>query len=346
MSAIEYKRGPVPTEAINYFQNKQRRPAFDYRDVWREEHAISFTVAKAVQMDVLRDIQDGLKRALAEGETFEQFKQSLTPLLQQKGWWGKREMLDPETGEIQSVQLGSPRRLKTIYDANLRTARAAGQWERIQRNKQIHPYLVYRLGPSREHRADHASWEGTILPVDHPWWTTHFAPNGWGCKCRIVQVTQAKADQLLATGNYTTTAPPTETKEWHNKRTGQTEILPRGIDPGWDTNPGYLRQVGVDRALVSKALVLDRIDDARELMFSPVRVNEFKEWSRAMLQSTRPGGDLRTVAVLGATEIAFLASQGNAPEEILTVIEGRLMAQSGGHKANKAQRHKTAGNAL
>ena len=67
-------------------------------------------------------------------------------------------MIDPETGETREVELGSPRRLKTIYSTNMRTARAAGQWERIQRTKATHPYLLYELGPSGEHRPEHVAW--------------------------------------------------------------------------------------------------------------------------------------------------------------------------------------------
>jgi hypothetical protein len=62
----------------------------------------------------------------------------------------------------------------------MRVSRSAGQWQRIDRTKKTLPYLVYYLGPSANHRDEHVGWAGTILPVDHPWWDTHFVPNGWG----------------------------------------------------------------------------------------------------------------------------------------------------------------------
>lgn len=230
--------GPVPTEALTFFRAKKLQVGFDYRDVWREEHATAFTAAKAMNMDVLLTLRDGVDQALAEGKTFAQFKRELTPLLQRLGWWGVDEMPDPVTGERRLVQLGSPRRLKTIYDANLRTARAAGQWERIQRNRASHPYLLYRLGPSENHREQHVRWSGLLLPVDDPFWKTHFPPNGWGCKCWIRQVSQREYERLKATGDYLTEAPAQPLREWINKRTGEVEQVPDGIDPGWDTNPG------------------------------------------------------------------------------------------------------------
>ena len=230
--------GPVPREALEYFRAKDLRPGFDHRDVWRQEHVSGFTVAKAMQLDVLDDLSDAVESALAEGKTYRRFAAGITPTLQSKGWWGRQEVIDPETGETREVELGSPRRLKTIYSTNMRTARAAGQWERIQRTKATHPYLLYELGPSGEHRPEHVAWAGTLLRADDPWWRTHYPPNGWGCKCRVRQVSRRAAERL----GGVTARPASSTVEWTNKRTGETARIPRGIDPGWDTNPGLERQ--------------------------------------------------------------------------------------------------------
>lgn len=248
-----------------FFGAKELRTGFDYRDVWREEHATSFTVAKAMELDVLSDIRNAVSQAMASGQTFREFSANLEPLLRAKGWWGRIDVPDPRTGEMVSAQLGSTRRLRTIYDANLRTAAAAGQWERIQESRESHPYLLYQIGPSREHRPEHVSWHGLMLPVDDPFWNSHFPPSGWGCKCHVRSVSDHEAERLrragipdmanavpeldpetgLPTGRLRTenmpvrtTAPETRYIEWQNTRTGRTELVPEGVDPGWDTNPG------------------------------------------------------------------------------------------------------------
>ena len=273
---------PPPTEALAWFRAKGLKVGFDYRDVWREEHAVAFTVAKIMQLDLLADVRAEVDRALAEGLTFRDFEKQITPLLQEKGWWGIKEMTDPVTGEPREVQLGSPRRLRTIYDTNLRTARAAGQWERIQKTKDSLPYLLYTVGPSREHRPEHLGWHGTLLPVDHPFWKTHFTPNGWGCKCRIRQVSHWEYDRLLKTGipapasattqeidpttglptgrhtgvmvNVSTQAPKVSLVEWTNKRTGEIQQIPKGIDPGWDYNLGEGRLAHLEKVLAELEL--------------------------------------------------------------------------------------------
>ena len=226
--------GPPPKEALAFFRAKDLRPGFDYRDVFGQEHAYAFTVAKALQLDVLDDIRQAVDRALAEGRPFAQFRQELEPTLRKAGWWGRQPRLDPRTGKTRQVQLGSPRRLRTIYEANLRAARAAGQWERIQRTKATHPYLLYRLGPSRDHRDEHAAWDGLLLRADDPWWHDHYPPNGWGCKCWVRQVSEREAARLGGPRQ----APARNPVAWTNPRTGETLQVDRGLDPAWASNAG------------------------------------------------------------------------------------------------------------
>ncbi|EMF7446565.1 hypothetical protein V8073_001509 [Vibrio parahaemolyticus] len=244
----------VPKEALDWFKRKGIEPGFDYRDVWRQEHSNAFTVAKMLNADLLTDVKAIVEQAIEEGQTFEQFREILKPLLVKSGWWGIQEMVDPLSGDSKPVQLGSEGRLKTIYKTNMRTARAAGQWERIERTKRAMPYLLYQLGPSIEHRLQHENWKGLLLPVDDAWWNAHMPPNGWGCKCWIRQVSRFEADKLIKEGKVSTSAPDDGTKRWVNKRTGEVEVLPEGIEPGWDYNPGKSREASLSADLAEKEL--------------------------------------------------------------------------------------------
>ena len=256
--------GPVPKEALDFLRRKQIRPEFDHRDVWSELHANYFTVAKMMQADLLNDVQRSLATALEQGQTFRTWSKSIRPQLEKAGWWGVQAVDDPLMDERRLAQLGSPRRLKTIYRVNLRQARATGQWQRIQRTKKALPFLIYELGPSVEHRDDHVAWHGTILPVDDPWWDTHTPMNGWGCKCRIRQISARQRDRLIKEGvpdqgvpelddnglptgrrirgklPAKTQAPPQQMREWRNERLGKTLRIPKGIDPGFETNSGAI----------------------------------------------------------------------------------------------------------
>lgn len=229
----------APAEVRRYFEAKRNLPTFDWRDIAPEEHAFSWTVAKSAGFDVLEDIRAAVDNAITNRVPFEQFRDQLTPVLHAKGWWGRKIVEDPQSGALTIAQLGSPRRLRTIYWANTRTAHAAGEWERTQRNKRFLPFLVYTLSQAERRRPEHESWVGTVLPVDHEWWRTHYPPNGWGCMCGVRQIARAEAVRLGY--DDSASAPPQRMRRWLNKRTGHWEDVPVGIDPGWAQNPGMAR---------------------------------------------------------------------------------------------------------
>ena len=337
-----FKAGPVPRDALAYFRDKDLRVGFDYQDVWGREHAHAFTVAKAMKADILDDVRAGLDEALAEGKTFRDFSRELKPKLQEKGWWGIKDEIDPGTGERRRVQLGSPRRLKTIYQSNLRSARSAGQWQRIQRTKETQPFLLYELGPSENHRPEHVSWAGTLLPVDHPWWESHMTPNGYGCKCRVRQVSEFEADRMeregiqnplaeletdpetgLPTGRRQRSTMPVRLT---NKRTGEITQVDQGLHPAWASNPGQDRvRVLRDRMTGKLDTVDQRLAQAttRDVMDSPI----LTDWVR------RPDGELpagvierRAQAALGAdTQVVRLAPDRLPDPDSLAVEDYRQL---------------------
>lgn len=224
-----------PREAIEFFRQKGYKIGFDWRDVWQREHQAAFTVAKATRIDLLQDIRGAIDAALADGTTFETFRKALQPTLMQKGWWGKAMMTDPDTGEDKLVQLGSTRRLKTIYDTNLRSAHGEGQWERIQESKRAFPYLIYDANNSAQPRHEHSAWDGLVLPADHPFWLEHMPIKAWGCKCRVRQLSQA---QLERRGLEISEAPKVPTSTYINQRTGEVQKIPAGVDPAFHYPPG------------------------------------------------------------------------------------------------------------
>ena len=221
-------------------------PSFSWLDVWQEMHSTRFTVAKSAGYDILSDISDAVDAALKDGTTLEDFQKRLIPILQEKGWWGRKQVLDPQTGQIVEAQLGSLRRLEIIYNTNLRMSYAAGRWASVERNKTLRPYLQYVHTTSREPRIEHLAWAGVTLPVDDPWWQTHYPPNGWGCKCGVRTLSARQYEEEGAAGRIKTEAPRLRLGEWVNKRTGVRQMVPAGIDPGFGYNVGaaFLRALG------------------------------------------------------------------------------------------------------
>jgi len=230
-----------PRDAIAalFERGKRLDPSFAWEDVWQEIHASQFTVAKSAGFDILKEIHAGLLKALSEGTTFREFAKELTPFLQSKGWWGRQLVTDPETGDTVSAQLGSTRRLRTIFDVNMRVSYAAGHWAGFERNKAARPFLRYVCILDSRTRPAHRARHNLVLPVDHPYWAIWAPPCGWNCRCTLQSLSQRDVDRLIAQGEQLFFEPPADVwRDYVNKRTGEIARVPEGIDPGWAYNPG------------------------------------------------------------------------------------------------------------
>lgn len=234
MDGIEYNfAGLVDKAAFEHFKAKKILPGFSHYDVWLYQHSLAFTVAKMMDADMLAEVKDAIESAQQNGTAFADFKKRLKPYLMAKGWWGEQIMTDPLDGEPKLVRLGSTRRLKTIFDTNMRTAFAAGQWQRIQANKKALPYLRYNKSASGHPRDGHKRYYGLVLPVDHDIWKVIFPPNGYGCKCSVSALTKRQAEEEGIGGE-----PDVEMVEFTNPRTGKTVLIPDDITPSFAHNHG------------------------------------------------------------------------------------------------------------
>lgn len=259
-----------PEDAIDFFRKKGYATTFDHREMMGENHAYSFTVAKAMQRDILQDIRTAMDDALAKGQTLDQFKKNLTPTLQEKGWWGIKTMVDPQTGVEKEVRLGSPRRLRTIFDTNMRSAYAAGRWDAVQRTKAALPYLRYLPSVAENPRHEHRAWYNVVLPVDHPFWDEHYPPNGWGCKCDVQQLGEEDIQRL---GLEVTRNNPTSglTRNYLNQRTGEVMRVPQGITPGFNYNVGRARMKALTPPPLDEPLGVPYHGPAAQVPMPPVR---------------------------------------------------------------------------
>ncbi len=249
---------PLPPQAaIDYLQGKRLLASFDWQDLWQEEHNRALVVAKMARLDLLQAVQSALVDAVRDGTGLAEFTARLKPLLEREGWWGKKLLPDPLSGELVEAQLGSPRRLQTIYEVNTRQAYAVGRWARIEQNKAVLPYVRYVTRRDERVRASHRSWHGLTLPVDHPFWQTHAPPNGWRCRCSVYALSASAINDLREGGEVVRTeAPIIEWADWTNTRTGEVRRVPVGIDPGFGYNPGQAQA----RAASQSAALLGKLD--------------------------------------------------------------------------------------
>ena len=145
---LSYALGLEPVEAVRYFRSKGIAVTENWHDLWQEAQARAFTVTGITKLDLMQDIRGAVDTAIKEGKTEQWFLNELTPILKKKGWWGKKEVTAPDTGEVRYVRQGSPARLKLIYRQNTQSATSNSSKTRIPpRTCAISPYLIRRPGP-------------------------------------------------------------------------------------------------------------------------------------------------------------------------------------------------------
>lgn len=177
-------------------------------------------VAGATKADLLADLAAAVDKAISTGTTLEEFRRDFRAIVEKHGWHGWK-------GE--GTARGEAWRTKVIYKTNMRTAYAAGRWAQLM--AEGYPLLVYRHGGSLDPRVEHLGWDGLILSRDHPFWTTHAPPNGWGCSCYI-NGARSEAGAVRLGGKPGKALP----SSW-NARDPRTDA-PKGIDKGWAYAPG------------------------------------------------------------------------------------------------------------
>lgn len=75
--------------------------------------------------------------------------------------------------------------LRTEYDHAVTASRQAMRWKEIERTSATYPNLQYITVKDDRVRFQHRKWHGIILPIDHPFWRSHYPPNDWGCRCNV-----------------------------------------------------------------------------------------------------------------------------------------------------------------
>ena len=178
-----------PTAVYEYLKSKKPEIHFDYDEIMHDAHKKAFTVAKMMNLDLLKDTQASLTKAFKEGVGFDEWKKSVKPMLAKKGWLGNIKVKDPKTGEEKEIYVGN-RRLRTIFNTNMRTAYAKARYE--SQMQSLGEYFRYTAVLDGRTRGAHRKLHGKTLPKTDKFWDTNYPPNGWGCRCKVQVLTEAE----------------------------------------------------------------------------------------------------------------------------------------------------------
>lgn len=251
-----------PKDAVDYLKAKGLNITWDWHEQLEAAHAKAFTVAKVAKLDVLQDLHEYTTKAIEEGWDHKRYIDELTPLLQKKGWWGKKEIVN-ELDQVVNVQFGSPYRLKLILDTNKSVAYHVGRYAQQMANVDEQPYWMYMSVKDSRTRPSHLALHGVVYRADDPIWDHIYPPNDWRCRCRVRALSQAQLDNLGATVTDSAgTAKQEEVEIGVDKATGEVRktnvtriALPNGqqfsTGAGWNHNVGKAA-LGNDVDLIRK----------------------------------------------------------------------------------------------
>lgn len=281
-------------EAIDNLRSKLPEGTLAWDSLAGPVHGKVFAVAGATSTDLVRDIQQAVVDAKANGSTITDFRKDWDTIVQRHGWTynGKRGW-----------------RTRVVFDANMRSATMAGRWAQLQANADRRPFLQYRTAGDARVRPQHRQWNGRIYPISDAFWSTHYPPNGWGCRCTVRAYGQA---EMEAKGLQVSQPFPVKTRAVLDRDGALVDQVPVGIDPGWDHNVGQswlMPEMSLGRKLASLPRELQGVlvDKTISPAFQTAIAGRWKQLQTAVAAGEQPADQAQLVGFLDSTTLDGLA---------------------------------------
>ena len=122
-------------------------------------------------------------------KTFHELNEAFPSLLDENG---DRKPFERFLNDVQKVDSTYNRHyLRAEYNYVQASAQMAAKWEEFAQDGDRYN-LQYRTQRDEKVRPEHAALDRVTLPIDDPFWQQFFPPNGWNCRCTVVQVRKSK----------------------------------------------------------------------------------------------------------------------------------------------------------
>ena len=135
-------------------------------------------------------------------KTFHELNEAFPSLLDENG---ERKPFERFLNDVQSIDSTyNSNYLRAEYNFVQASAQMAAKWEKFAEDGDRYN-LQYRTAGDGKVRPEHAALNGVTLPPSDPFWEEYYPPNGWNCRCTVVQVRKSKYpatphDEALALG--------------------------------------------------------------------------------------------------------------------------------------------------
>lgn len=155
------------------------------------------------------EMSDAMRRRLTRSDyvfsgmkTFHELNEAFPSLLDENGNRKPFEQFLNDVRKIDSMYNGNY--LRAEYNFVQSSAEMAAKWERFMEDGERYN-LQYRTANDGKVRPEHATLHNVTLPPSDPFWEEYYPPNGWNCRCSVVQVRKSKYpttphDEAMALG--------------------------------------------------------------------------------------------------------------------------------------------------
>lgn len=150
---------------------------------------------------VLRHLEENVYQ-FAAAKNYQQLKAVTQALVDDEGKLRSFSEFKRASFEVLNEQVTSY--MEAEYNLAVAGGQMAATWTRIQENKETLPLLKYITVGDDRVRPEHAELEGVIRPVDDDFWDMYYPPNGWNCRCDVIQLsdgTETPLDDIVTPAN-------------------------------------------------------------------------------------------------------------------------------------------------
>ena len=135
-------------------------------------------------------------------KTFHELNEAFPSLLDSNG---NRKTFEAFLNDVRKIDnTYNSNYLRAEYNFVQSSAEMAAKWEQFSEDGDRYN-LQYRTANDGKVRPEHAALNGVTLPPSDPFWEEYYPPNGWNCRCTVVQVRKSKYpatphDEAMALG--------------------------------------------------------------------------------------------------------------------------------------------------
>jgi|GEM_PF-3740885 len=184
-----------------YFKYKGKKAIWRWFEIKDSPYAAEFIINKIEELNLLAIFNKEIAKNRKERLVFNKFKHAIVPILKEKGCWGEQDIVLPD-GAIERIMFFNEERLESIYSSNLYPDIISNRLKAAKEADGSHPYCLFLTEIDAYTRPSHAALHLKAFldnSQNNPIWENLLPPNGFGCRCRILAISEEGMEEWGAT---------------------------------------------------------------------------------------------------------------------------------------------------